>query len=379
MTASKNPFFFRELPLEAPFCDRERELHELTRYAEGKANIVLFSPRRFGKTSLVKHVQQKLAERGYITLYADLFGVSSIDDVAARLAKAVFEITHKKESIFQKAIRFIQAFRPVLNPDPLGGVSLSVETTSQRKVGIELLEEMLVSLGTFAESVEGKLHVVLDEFQEIVELKEARSCEGILRSHIQRHPFSYFFVGSRRRVLLSMFNEKKRPFFQSAINYELSALPHDDLILFLEQMFQQGGKPCSQAIAASIAQEVDHHPYYAQKLSFFLYELSEEKIAQGDLAKAMRRLIESERPVFEALLQGLAPKQIALLEAIARDPTTSLFSLEYMKKHELGSTGGVQGALKRLHLLDLVEQDDAKRWSVVDPIFCRWLTDRSPK
>lgn len=370
-----NPFIFRELPTDAPFCDRQKELADLEGYAEGRANVVIFSPRRFGKTSLVRRVQQKLSEKGYVTLFADFFGVTSLEDVCARLARSVFEVTRREDSLFKKTIRLIQSFRPVLKPDIDGSISLTVEPTSQNKSGLDALEDILSSLKKFEEQVTQKIHFVLDEFQEIVTLKQSKQAEGILRSHIQRHSFSYFFVGSRRRVLLGIFNEEKRPFFQSAINYEIKSLPSDDLVSFLVKMFESGQKKCSEDCSKKIASLVSCHPYYTQKLSFLIYESAGEAIEEPDIQKGYHQLLQSEKPVFEAILQGLAPKQIALLQAISEEPSNSLFSIDYMKRHRLGSSGGIQGALKRLSLLDLIERKESKIWTVVDPIFGRWLSE----
>ena len=52
----KNPFILSVIPPNAPFCNRIEELEKLTTYAMDGTNVVLFSPRRFGKTSLVKRV-----------------------------------------------------------------------------------------------------------------------------------------------------------------------------------------------------------------------------------------------------------------------------------------------------------------------------------
>ncbi|MGB9080920.1 MAG: hypothetical protein WCD00_06435, partial [Desulfuromonadaceae bacterium] len=90
-----NPFYIKQLPLDAPFCNRKKEIAELCRLAESKNDVVIHSPRRFGKTSLVRRVQKELADRGGLTIYADFFGVGSIDDVAARMTEAVFRVTHK--------------------------------------------------------------------------------------------------------------------------------------------------------------------------------------------------------------------------------------------------------------------------------------------
>lgn len=370
----KNPFSFKELSLEAPFCDREKELSELRAYAEGGANVVVFSPRRYGKTSLVKRVQHELSKHGYTTILVDFFGVSSVEDVASRLAKTVFAATRARESLFRKAIRTLKSFRPVLKPDESGGISLTIELVSRQTGGTDLLEEALSSLGELAN--DEKFHVALDEFQEIIELKESRRIEGVMRSHIQSHPFSYFFIGSRRRILLDMFNEKKRPFFQSAINYELKKLLHVDLTDFIVSMFSGAGKSCPEPAAGMISNTVLQHPYYAQKLSFFVYELAEETVQKKDVTAAVKSLTSSEKPVFEAMLQGLAPKQISLLRAIAEEPSASIFSMDYMKRHNLSSMGGAQGAIKRLALLDIIEKNEKGMWDIVDPIFKHWLSSQ---
>lgn len=371
--ALKNPFFFRELSMEAPFCNRQKELRELQGYAEGKANVVLFSPRRFGKTSLVKRVQGNLAQRGYTTIFADFFGATSVEEIATRLAKAVFEVTKPKRSLFQKAIQILKSFRPVLKPNEEGGLSLSVEFIAPLKSGLEVLDDTIHSLGIFAKEIKNRLQVALDEFQEITELRESAQIEGILRQHVQKQSFSYFFIGSRRQVLLSIFNDRKRPFFQSAINYELKQLPHEELVPFIVHLFEQGEKFCRLDVANLISKKISQHPYYAQKLSFFVFEVSQNDIQEEDVTKGFQDLLSSERQVFEAILQGLAPKQIALLQALAREPSASIFSVNYIKRHHLGSSGGIQGAVKRLLALDLIERGPNRILNVVDPVFQKWL------
>ncbi|MBW2568924.1 MAG: hypothetical protein JRD93_13670 [Deltaproteobacteria bacterium] len=111
-----NPFYLKEIPVDAPFCDREKELADLISYAKSNTNVVLFSPRRYGKTSLIKRVQSNLKSYGTLTAYCDLFGVTSVEEIAGRIAKSIYTITQKNESLFQKAINFITPFRPVLSP-----------------------------------------------------------------------------------------------------------------------------------------------------------------------------------------------------------------------------------------------------------------------
>ena len=368
-----NPFYLQEVPVDAPFCNRKRELKELRVYAEGRANVVLFSPRRYGKTSLVRRVQKDLANKGAVVIFADFFGVASVEDVASRLAKAVFVITHRKDPLWKSALRAMKSFRPVLKPDPSGGISLSVEPSGAAKSGLQLLEETMDSLREFVTATKSLVHVALDEFQEIVTLKEALQIEGVMRTQIQRQQASYFFIGSRRRILLGIFNERQRPFFQSAINYPLNLLPPDELADFIAEQFKKNQRKCSLVMAKKLASFTGFHPYYSQKLAFFVYELF-KTVTEESLNRGIEKLILSEKPVFEAILQGLSPHQRLLLQALAKEPTPKLLASSYIQKHALGSVGGVQHSSRQLEELDLIEKDEGTGcWHPVDPMLASWL------
>ncbi len=242
-----------------------------------------------------------------------------------------------------------------------------------RSRGIDLLNDTLSGLGSFmADSGQG-MHIVLDEFQEIGELRESLQVEGVMRSHVQTHErASYFFVGSRRRMLKDIFNERKRPFYQSAVNFPLGPLPQEESVAFIVAQFGKGGKRCSEEIARKIAVRVEGYPYYIQRVPYTIFELAGKTVTEENLVEGFRRVIDEERPVFEAMLQPLAPQQIKLLSALSEEPTNKPFSAPYMASHGLGSVGGVQGAIRRLIDLDYVEKADGTL-RVVDPVFSLWV------
>lgn len=372
-----NPFYLQEIPQDAPFCNRNDELRELESYAKSRTNVVIFSPRRYGKTSLVKRVQGNLAKKGAITIYADLFGVSSIDEIAGRFAKAVFAVTHRNQSLWKKAIKIMRSFRPVLKPDIDGSFTMSVEPISLGRSGIELLEDTMDSISEFIKKNKNILiNITLDEFQEIVILDDAKKIEAIMRSYIQTQQASYFFVGSRRRILLGIFNDRQRPFFQSALNYPLKSLPKDALTGFIVEQFKRGGYECSNEMAERIGSMVEYHPYYSQKLSFFVFEIS--KKVTGDIINiALEKLLNSEKPVYEAISQGLSSQQRLLLQALSLEPTKKILSNIYIRKYNLGSIGGIQHSLKHLIKLDLVEKDEKSlAYKIVDPIYTMWIKNQ---
>jgi uncharacterized protein len=365
-----NPFKIKVVKNEKEFCDRQDEQEKLISYINNKTNVVLYAPRRFGKTSLVKRVHHKLSKQDIILIYVDFFGVTSHEDIATRTAKSIYSAIHQTESIFKKAIKIFRSFRPVVRPSE-SGISISVEQTIPNISGIDLLSKTMEDLGKFIDRSPELINIVFDEFQEITRLKDAQT-EGILRRYIQEHDCSYFFLGSRRSILLQMFNDKKRPFYQSAFMVELKALPYEELAQFIQKQFSHSDKKCSIKLARQITDISHQHPYYSQKLAYCVYESSGKIITENDLTIGLNELIASEIALFEMLLQGLAPKQIALLKAIAKQPSCSVLSSEYMKQHNLKSIGGVQGAIKKLSDLDLIEKR-YNVWTVVDPILATWL------
>jgi hypothetical protein len=369
-----NPFTMRVIPPDSPFCNRSRELAELSSHATNQANVVIFSPRRYGKTSLVQKIQADIEKKDFLTFYIDLFMVTTVEEVAQRIAKSVYSILHKRESLLEKGARYLKTFktfRPVLKPSPESGFSLGVEPASISTPGEELLDTVLAELGLFIQKEKSKFLFVLDEFQEITELK-GPSLEGVFRKHIQRHRASYFFVGSRRRVLLDIFNQRSRPFYQSAIMYPVPPLPHEQLVSFLVEQFAAGGKNCTRIAAEEISRRTSQYPYYAQALAYNVFESSGKAVKMEDVEAGFEMLLSSERYGYEAVIQGLTSSQIDLLRALAKSPSAKILSSDYIGRHKL-TVGGVQYARKRLIELDLIEEHQ-NVWRVVDPVFCHWLS-----
>jgi len=375
-----NPFYLIPIPPDGPLCDRAPELQELAAHARAKGSVVLYSPRRFGKTSLVKRVQSDLAAEGAVTIFCDLFGVASAEDAAARLARAVFAQVHGREPLWKRALATLRTFRPVLRPDPQGGASLTVEPVAGGRTGLALLSEVMETLVSFIAGTEELVHIALDEFQEIVMLKEAPAVEAELRSGIARTGAAWTFVGSRRHLLLGLFSDRQRPFFQSAILRQLPPLPTADLRIYARERFTAGGRACDEAAAARLAALAAGHPYYAQRLGYFAWEIAAREkleIVESTIDAALAELLQTETPVYEATVSALKLQQRLLLRALAREPSPQIMAAGYLQRHRLGSVGGIQKSIRALRELDLAERDnDNEPWRLTDAMFARWLNGR---
>ena len=197
-----------------------------------------------------------------------------------------------------------------------------------------------------------------------------------MRGQIQtQRQVSYFFLGSRRGMLLAMFNDRKRPFFQSARFQELGPLPHAELVSFLSGLFSQEGKSCPAEVCAAVSETVQQHPYYAQLLAGELFALSGPKVSPDLLPRAVARMLDQERYGFEAMLDTYTPAQARILSTLAEHPG-EMFSREFSEQAGL-AVGTIQTGRKKLLAADLIEESPKGVWRVVDPVFALWLRARA--
>ncbi len=169
--------------------------------------------------------------------------------------------------------------------------------------------------------------------------------------------------------------DEKRPFYKSSIHYTLSSLPDADTIKYLTSLFNKNGKKCAEDIAQKIHTIAEGCPDYIQKLSYYIYDIAKDKITDKQISESLTQMLLEETPLFEMMLQNLRPGQISFLSAIAKEPTATPFTAEYLSRHNFGSLGGIQSAIKKLIELAYIEKTTSG-WKVVDPIFKVWLKKR---
>lgn len=361
------------------FCDRTEEKKKLLTYIRNNHNVVLYAKRLIGKSSLVKQVLKEASRDGIMVVYANIFRISSEKDFIERVATAIASgIDHKAVDLRSVGEKFLDLFRRIkigIETSPQG-VDFTVGFDKTLEFSL-LLDDLMRGLYNYVEKNKTRAVIALDEFQEITELPESKKVEGTLRQYMQeRRDISYIYVGSRRRVLLDMFTDKKRPFYKSAFAYSLKEIPRHDFAAYISDKFKRSKKSCPREIAEEIYDTVSGYSYYVQKLASLCWDITEKHCDREIVRTAYNALIEIEAPSdFEGLFGGLPLGQKALLMALAKEPTVSLFSKDYLNAHSL-SQGTIQRAIKALVKRDLVEKSDAGVYQTTDPVFGAWLRSR---
>lgn len=350
-----NPFKFGVVVKGADFCDRQMEMAEIESDIASGINITIISPRRYGKTSLILNLFDRL--EGIESVYIDLMGITSINDFLDVYAHAFLEKIGGMQRFFELAKKIIPGIEKMeLNFGPVG-VDLRVSPT------IRNVEEII----SIPERLGSKVVVAFDEFQEITNVKEIDLLSVFRKKAQMFKNTTFIFAGSRRHVMNDIFSNPEKPFYRFSKVYNLEPLGKSETIGFLRHKFNSTIEEVQigSDLLEHIYEVSNGHPYYVQYISHMIWNIAMEsgKLELEDVERAANKVLQSERSMYEMLWDSLSSNQKAVLKNIAYD----------ISPYELNmSAGSVKTALDKLVKMDIIQKGE-KRYELVDPFLGMWM------
>lgn len=371
-----NPFKFGTAVSGEAFYDRTSSFRKLyAKLAGGAANVVMYAPRRYGKTSLVKKVLAKFAEESVPTVYFNLNKIETIEKFCEQYTAAVCSLVGKGRETADLLMTYLSHLHPTLS---LGGEAfVSVRFDYGEKMSSASLSSVLDFAEKIAtEKLRRPIIVAFDEFQDISRLSPDLPLEGIFRGCIQEHQsVRYLFFGSKTHLLKRMFGERSRPFYKSAATMKLDKPPVDESEDFVRRRFAARSIGIDASVAARIVRESENVPYYLQQLSALTFDAVQERegdwVEDSDVTVAVDELLEENGDYYAERLATLSPMQRLLVSALAREPQKE-FTAAYRRRHSLGASSTVHASLKVILDGGLVESDE-NGYFLGDPFFARYL------
>ncbi len=366
-----NPFIYQGYESPKYFCDREVETKTLLSHLKNGRNVTLISPRRIGKTGLIKNTfyHLKEQEKDATCLYIDIFATKNLHDFVELLGVMVInEIVRKNASFIEKTISFFSALRPVLSMDPLTGepsVSITVEPSKE--------DITIQSIFNYLNDSEQEVYIAIDEFQQIAEYPE-KGTEALLRSYIQFAQHVHFiFSGSKFHLMAEIFGSPKHPFYQSTEMMGLKPLDSDVYYDFCLQFFKEKGGNIEKDIFEYLYNMFEGHTWYIQCIMNRLYEANTNVESTEQVNAAILSILAGREPQFESLSQFFTNNQFSLLKAIAKEgivaqPTAGRF----IKSHNLSGASSTKAALKVLENKELVYRKP-EGYIIYDRFMDLWL------
>ena len=367
-----NPFSYGTIVRGDNFFDRKKETDLLTTTLAGGNNVVLFAPRRFGKTSLVFHVMNLLESKGIPCLYVDLMPAFSLERLAELVVDAARKKQNKVDVFAQDLAGWVKKIRPTVEFGADGMPKLSVDFTESRISASTLAQ--VFSIPEKIAKRKGQVVVVLDEFQEINRFNK-EGVEGLLRSVIQQQQgVSYLFLGSKTHMMSQMFENKKRPFYNSGINIQIGPLPEEESVRFLQRRFDIDKICLEDPVAKHLIYCAAEIPYYIQLLASFVWQRTvkhKNKITISDINDSVQDIIALKGDFYFEQFNRYATGQKQLMRALAKDGE-HIFSADYIRRHKLNTASSVQKNIKVLQQDGIVDKT-GDTYFISDPFFRRYL------
>lgn len=371
----ENPFNYLQLATGDQFYDRLELRRDLrSRFLSGQSSVVLYGPRRYGKSSLVAELVRDLEKAGIPCVTLDVMKVPSIDLFVSAYAAKVYRRLAPVRFEFKKLGTFLKSLRPKMTIGQSGEAALTFEPFDA-PIGPEALSEVL-DLPQRLLSGKGRAVVVFDEFQEVKDLLPSDGFERTMRSAVQSHRnVSYIFLGSRHHLLRRMFTDHNRPFYRSAVTIQLDKPPLEESVRFVVDRFASAGKTIAQETAELLVGRIENIPYFIQQLGFETFRIVDDarrkSVSPADVEAAYANLSGFNRDQYEQLMLTLSTSQKKLLIALAHEKTAE-FSEAYRRKHMLGVSSTVNSNKAKLMEDGLLELADGQ-YTVADPFFAQFL------
>ena len=367
-----NPFIYGGVVKGRDFTNREREIKELETYLMSGRNVLLLSPRKYGKSSLVMNTLDKMRRKGSLCAYINLSRVTSVHRfLGVYLREVILEAEKNKE----KASLLFKRMLPRTHAD----VEIDLDNLldpGDKDIKEDRIQQAVQEVMAFPQKMALKKRknfiIAFDEFQVIEELDGESLLQSFKCSVEKNNKVSYFFS----RINLGDGPELGRICDRYHIHkvLRLKKIPRARLALYLSQRFEQTGYRLEQGVMDEVLKKANDYPYNAQFLCHELWERKNEKknIRKNDVNLALQDIIKRQSPFYISLWENLTSRQRNTLRAVARLGGEQIYSKEFARAGGVGSIASLQTSIQLLQKKNILNRTN-KRYEFEDVFFREWI------
>jgi len=368
-----NPFVTKGYAGADYFCDRVKETEQLVELTTNGNNMALISPRRVGKTDLIRHCfQQPEIKDKYYTFHIDIYATTSLRDFVNVFGRAILdELKPKGRMVWEGFLNILRSLRSEITYD--------INNFPTWSLGLGDIENPATTLDEIFEyltNADKPCMVAIDEFQQIAKYTDSPNIEATLRTYIQKCiNATFIFSGSKRHLMGTIFTSPSRPFYQSVLIMNLRPIPVEKYTEFAQKQFEKYGKTIDAAVVEEIYYRFDAVTSCVQRLLnvLFLKTLPGQHCTSDMVDGAVGYILDMFTETYADLLDKIPEKQREVIIAIAREgKATGITSKAFVKKHHLQTVSVVTAAVRGLLDKDFITLEK-NAYMVYDPFFALWL------
>lgn len=330
------------------FTDRIEETKRIKLDFENGINVILISPRRMGKTSLVKKVISEMDSPEIKVVYMDIYDCRSEYDFYNRFAETMMKSTgNQLEQVMENIKRFLVRVSPKFSfsPEPNSEFSVSLGITPR-----DYSPEEILDLPERIAKEQGiRIVVCIDEFQQIGEFADSLTVQKRLRGVWQHHQHvSYCFFGSKKHLMENIFQSRRMPFYQFGEMLHLKCIPTEYWVPFICSRFEKYGKKISEEYAARICHTVKNYSSYVQQLAWNVMAETEIEVNEESFTEGFNALLEQNSSLFIQQTEGLTTYQLNFIRLLCNGIHSGFNTQSVVEQYSLGSKSNVDRIKKCL-------------------------------
>lgn len=371
----ENPFKFGKVVEGEDFCNRQEEVKYLKHQIRSNHSVWLYSPRRFGKTSLLKKVYGEID--AIKTIYFDLYNIQSIDDFAKKYSNILAAELFNWKADIRRISKQLGSYFTRLYPK----VSLDEQGNPTFELGLYPIHEQndIETILNIPEKIglknKQRICIAFDEFQEIARVEPF--LVNWMRSAFQTQKMvSYIFLGSQKSLMQSIFADAKSPLYEFGMKMKIHPISKRDLAEFIQRKFEATALAISPEHIGTILGKSECHPHFTQYFASVVWDFIFEGSNQSNpefTTRWINRIIESQSIVFQTIYDQLNINQKKVLKALTMsDQEVAIFSTSTANEYNLPASSTVHEAIKSLLNKDLIYKK-GKTYMLSNPVFKEWL------
>jgi len=374
----RNPFVVGEYVAGPFFADRKKEQANLLEELKGGSRIFLVSPRKYGKTSLLRQVELRLKKERYLCAFVDFFYIDSLHQFFSVFLREIFA---NSGLVIEQMLNAVKDLLPKLRPKITveeSGYSFSIDKASADEDVLLRLDELMDLPDRLARKKKSRFIIFFDEFQEIARLtKDYLSIERRLRASIQKQKnVSYVFAGSKRHLLEPMLLDEARPLYRMGQLKCLDVIPTREYEAFIKKNFRKIGSDVAPQAMSEIMEAATNVPHFVQLICHKLWiaktGAKNRRISTNDVRNILAEIIAENNPLFVSTWDQLTSNQRKALKAVVSQAGPQLMSSETARMFDVESPSSIQTALKALVNKGILKKTNLE-YQLEDVFFARWI------
>jgi uncharacterized protein len=357
-----------DIAFDDAFFNRLSEKKRLKDNILTNTHTMITSPRRYGKTSLVLKVLDELDEVGSASM--DMMVASDTERmknvILDGIGKAISTIVSGKSKLIELVRKTFIPFNTIETIE-LSGLSIRFYPYSAKAPHLIVLEA-LQRLEVLAEKLNKRVVLFFDEYQYVLEIKNALDFEASLRSFAQAaKQVVCVFSGSNRHMLQEVFSDRSRPFYNMCDHLLLGRISAQDYSKHLLKLSEsQWHEKLDDNTLQTILEITARHSYYVNALCRRLWK--SETLPDVNLVMSEWKQLALEKHYeINSDFEKLTPIQRTILIELAQEPFEHPTSKDVVKRLN-ASLSGINHAMEGLLERDYIYQTESGIYHVLNPL-----------